>query len=141
MSPDKRIILYDGVCGLCNRFNRYVLKRDRNDQFRFASLQSSFAEDLLARHGQNAADLDTLYLVVEPDTPAERVLSKGPAITAILSDLGGASRSLSTLLRALPMGLLNWGYDLIVRHRYRVFGKYSACPLPEPGYKDKFIEI
>ena len=58
------IVLYDGVCGLCNRLTAFVLPRDRRARFRFVSLQSPFARDLLARHGRDARDLDTLYVLV-----------------------------------------------------------------------------
>jgi len=63
------ILLYDGVCGLCNRLNQFVLKRDPTGIFRFASLQSELAARILQRHGADATDLDTVYVVVNPDHP------------------------------------------------------------------------
>ncbi|MGD0759191.1 MAG: DUF393 domain-containing protein [Candidatus Sulfotelmatobacter sp.] len=69
------ILLYDGVCGLCNRLNQFVLRRDPAGIFRFASLQSALAIRILARHGADAADLDTVYVVVNPDQPDETPLS------------------------------------------------------------------
>ena len=62
-SASNPVVLYDGVCGLCNGLNQFLLKRDRHDRFRFASLQSEFAAALLKRHGVNSVDLDTFYLV------------------------------------------------------------------------------
>ena len=58
------ILLYDGVCGLCNRFVQFILRRDRDAVFRFAALQSAFAATILARHGANPSALDTVYVVV-----------------------------------------------------------------------------
>jgi len=83
------IILYDGVCGLCNRFVQFVLKRDHEDRFRFAALQSKFARDILERHQLNADALDTIYLVLDHRHPGERLLSKGDAVNAVLQELGG----------------------------------------------------
>jgi predicted DCC family thiol-disulfide oxidoreductase YuxK len=94
--PETRpIILYDGVCGLCNRFNQFVLKRDRKDLFRFAPLQSSFASGVLMRHGAEPRKLDTVYVVVDYDQPTERLLSKSHAILFALQQIGGTWRMVS----------------------------------------------
>src|ERR1700694_1435092 len=85
----QHLVLYDGVCGLCNRLNQFILKRDRLDRFRFAALQSSVGRDLLRRYQRNPNDLDTVYLVVDYDQPTERVLWKGRAVVFILRALGG----------------------------------------------------
>jgi predicted DCC family thiol-disulfide oxidoreductase YuxK len=119
------IILYDGVCGLCNRFVQFVLKRDRQGRFRLAALQSNFARDTLRRHGQ----------------PNERLLARNDAATAVLEELGGVWRTWAKLLDLLPKGFRDWRYNLVARNRYRIFGKHEACPLPDPKYKHKFIDV
>lgn len=134
------IILYDGVCGLCNRLNQLVLRRDPAGRFRFASLQSAFACTALARYGKDARDLDTLYVVVDHQAPAERLLSKSQAALHVLRQLGGVWR-LAGLLALLPGRLRDRGYDLVARHRYRLFGRYDACLIPRPEQVQRFIEV
>ena len=80
------VILYDGVCGLCNRLNQFVLKRDKQGRFRFAALQSEYAREVLKRHSFDASDLDTLYVLTDPGTPQERVRKMARA--AARSSLG-----------------------------------------------------
>src|SRR5712664_1559268 len=84
------IILYDGVCGLCNRVNQFVLRHDPEGMFRFASLQSVLAGRILARHGADPRDLDTVYVVVDYELPEEQLLPRSDAVIFILKQLGGA---------------------------------------------------
>jgi len=134
------IILYDGVCGLCNRLVQFVLKHDGRDLFRFASLQSSFARTVLVRHGFNADDLDTVYVVLDYDDAAERLLRKSDAVAYILHQLGGIWRLLAWF-RFIPRVIRDLVYDLIARLRYPVFGKYDSCPLPSPRDRAKFVDL
>jgi predicted DCC family thiol-disulfide oxidoreductase YuxK len=135
------IILYDGVCGLCNRFVRFVLKRDHHDRFRFASLQSPFAKTILARHGINSNELDTIYTVSDYDRPREKLATRSDAAIAILASQGDFWRGLGVALAILPKWLLDWGYGIIAHNRYRIFGKYEQCPLPEERYRHKFLDM
>ena len=134
------IILYDGVCGLCNRMNQFVLKRDRAGVFRFASLQSALAARILARHGANASDLDTVYVVVNPDLPDETLLARSDAVTYIARQLGGIWRLAGSIAHLLPRSIRDWGYRLVARHRYRIFGRFDACPLPTPEHRSRFLD-
>jgi predicted DCC family thiol-disulfide oxidoreductase YuxK len=136
-----QIILYDGVCGLCNRFVQSVLKRDHDDRFRFASLQSPFARTILARHGAALDELDTVYTVLNYDQPAEKLTSRSDAAIAILSELGDFWRGIGVASAILPKWLRDWAYGLIARNRYRIFGKYDQCPLPEERYRHKFLDM
>ena len=74
------LVLYDGVCGLCNRTVQFALKRDRRDLFRFAPLQGELAQGLLSRHGLSAKDLDTVYVVEDHSQPGEKVAKKSRAV-------------------------------------------------------------
>jgi len=134
------VILYDGLCGLCNRAVRLVLKRDRKGGFRFASLQSSAGREILARHGIEPNALDTFYVVRDFGLAGERVLSKSSAAVHVAARLGGVWQS-AALLRVLPSRVRDWVYDTIARHRYRMFGRYDTCPLPEARYRARFIDV
>jgi predicted DCC family thiol-disulfide oxidoreductase YuxK len=134
------VILYDGICGLCNRLVRFVLKRDSADRFRFASLQSDYAAQVLARHGVSPQQLDTMYVVLDLGLPDERLASRADAAIAVLNDLGGFWAFLGALLGTLPRWLRNWGYNRVARNRYRIFGKFDSCPLPEAKHRHKFLD-
>jgi len=134
------VILYDGLCGLCNRGVRFVLKRDRKGVFRFASLQSSAGREILARHGIAPAALDTFYVVRDFGLAGERVLSKSSAAIYTAARLGGIWKA-AAVLRVLPPRVRDLLYDTVARHRYRLFGRYDTCPLPEARYRDRFIDV
>jgi len=139
-SASNLIVLYDGVCGLCNRAVQFLLKRDRHDRLRFASLQSEFAAQLLQRHGLDNKDLDTVYVVLNQGDAGEALLAKGDAFLVFARELGGVW-NVARLGKIIPRPIRNWLYDFVARHRYRVFGKYDACILPDPRHKHKFIEV
>jgi predicted DCC family thiol-disulfide oxidoreductase YuxK len=133
------IVLYDGVCGLCNRLVQFLLRRDQQDRFRFASLQSEFAGALLKRHGKDARDLDTFYVAIDYGKPAERLLCRSDGILFVVTQLGGIWK-LAALGRVLPGALRDAFYNLVAQNRYRVFGKYESCMLPEPKHRRKFLD-
>jgi predicted DCC family thiol-disulfide oxidoreductase YuxK len=134
------IVLYDGVCGLCNRLNQFLLKRDRKDRLRFASLQSEFAQRVLRAHDLDAADLDTVYVVLNHGTAGETALARSDAIIHAVQQLGGIWKIIS-LGKLLPRSLKNAIYNVVARNRYRVFGKSDSCVLPEPRHRQKFIDV
>ena len=136
----RHLILYDGVCGLCNRFNTFVLRRDPDGLFLFASLQSPLAAKVLAKYGRDPSDLDTLYLVEDYDTPDEALREKAHGALTIVAGLRTPLR-LAALLRVLPAWLLNPFYALVVRNRYRVFGRSDTCPMPAPAHQARFLDV
>ena len=125
------VIFYDGVCGFCDRTVRFVLRRDPEGRFRFAPLQSAYAAAALARHGRDAGDLDSVALLLDPDTDRERLLARSDAVVAILQGLGGVWR-LAALVRWLPRRLRDAAYDAFAKRRYRWFGRFDQCPIPSP---------
>jgi predicted DCC family thiol-disulfide oxidoreductase YuxK len=135
------IILYDGVCGFCNRTVQFVLKRDSRDCFRFATLQSEFARRLLQKHGISSEQLESIVLVLDHGQPTERVEHRSTASITIFRELGRCWRMLANLLALVPRGLRDWGYDLVARYRYRIFGKYDTCPLPQASDRHKFPDV
>ena len=134
------IVLYDGICGLCNRLIQFLLKRDDQDRFRFAPLQSEFADSLLRRHGVSAIDLDTVYVVVDHGRATERLLARSDAMILVLRELGGIW-SAARLGMLVPRFIRNRLYDLVARNRYRIFGKHDSCMLPEKRYQHKFLDL
>ena len=135
------ILLYDGVCGLCNRLNQFVLRRDPQGIFRFASLQGALAARILTRHGKDPADLDTLYAVVNPDQPDEQLLSRSDAAIFVLKQLGGFWGILGFVLQFKPKFVRDWAYRLIARNRYRLFGRYETCQIPTPETRNRFLDV
>ena len=134
------IVLYDGVCGLCNRFVQFILRRDRKTIFRFASLQSPIAARILTRHGANPTDLDTVYLVVNHELPDEYLLSRSDAVLFVLCQLGRLWRAVASLLQLLPKFLRDPAYNAVARHRYRIFGRSDVCTLPRDADHTRFLD-
>ena len=133
------IVLYDGVCGLCNRLTQFLLRHDHKDRLRYASLQSNFAAVVLKRHGLDARDLDTVCVVLNYEETNEHVLARSDAILYLGRELGGIW-SLGSYGRILPHWLRDGLYKFVARNRYRVFGKYETCMLPEPQHRAKFLD-
>ena len=136
----KPIVLYDGVCGLCNRLVQFLLKRDTHDRFRFASLQSAFANQLLTHYGRDPHDLDTVYVVKDYGGPSQSLLARSDAILYLLWRLGGLWK-VAKAGRVLPGALRDAVYQMVASNRYRVFGKYDSCLLPEPRDRAKFLDL
>lgn len=141
MADANPIVLYDGVCGLCNRSVQFLLKHDKQARFRFASLQSDFAEKVLGRHGLDPKDLDTVHVVENYDHPGERVLQRSDAILRAGRELGGFWSAASSVARIVPRPLRDLVYRFVATNRYRVFGKYDTCMLPDPNQRSRFLDI
>ena len=133
------IVLYDGVCGLCNKLVQFLLKRDKTDQLRYASLQSDFAEKILVRHGLNSKDLDTVCVVLDYEEAGERVLTRSTAIIEVINNLGGIWK-LIVIGKIIPRPVRDVAYESVARNRYRMFGKFETCMLPEPRHRKKFLD-
>jgi predicted DCC family thiol-disulfide oxidoreductase YuxK len=114
------------------------LKHDKRDYFRFAALQSDLASTTLRRHNRDSHDLDTVYVVVDYQQPAERLLARSDAILFLLKHLGGVWKLLA-IGKILPRTIRDGLYGLVARNRYRVFGKYEACLLPDPQHRGRFL--
>lgn len=134
------LLLYDGVCGLCDRVVRFVVARDLEQRFVYASLQSPLAARLLASYGKRAGDLDTVYVVRDYGGVDETLLAKGRAALYVLRVLGGPWR-FSGVFAVLPDALLNAGYDFVARRRYRIFGRADVCLLPPAEHRARFVDL
>ena len=135
METSKKIILFDGVCNLCNGFVQFVIKRDKNDVFRYASLQSEIGEQLISERGIDTKTIDSVILI----EPGVAYYLKSDAALQIGRELKGY-RTLSRVLILIPRGLRNIVYDLIARYRYAWFGKKDQCMTPTPDLRAKFLD-
>ncbi len=124
------MILFDGVCHLCNGFVQFVLKRDQGGYFGFAPLQSAFA---VARLG--AVQLDSIVVV-----EGGEVFHAEAAALRVLARLSAPWPAIARIAGVLPRPLLAWGYRLVARHRYQWFGREDQCMLPLPEWKGRFLE-
>jgi len=138
-SSSQTLVLYDGVCGLCNRLVAFLLRHDRRNQFRFAPLQREFAQALLRRYNLDQNDLDTVVVLADFQRPAERALTRSEAALWAIARLGGIWR-LFAIAKLVPLSLREGLYRFIAQRRYRIFGKYDQCPLPRPEDRDKFLD-
>ncbi len=132
------MVLFDGVCVLCDSSVRWLLDADRQKRLSFAPLQGETAREVLRRHPDVTGDLSTVLYVRDFGGPAETIHQRSGAAAAILRDLGGRYRLLACF-RLLPRPLRDAIYDWIAAHRYRWFGKLDACRLPEKGDELRFL--
>jgi predicted DCC family thiol-disulfide oxidoreductase YuxK len=129
------VVFYDGVCGLCDRSVQFILRHDRAGLFRFATLQSEFARRILEQHGRDPGDLDTMYMLHD-----QQLLANSVAVLGVLRGLGGAWAALSSILGVLPRAVRDRVYAVIVRNRYRWFGRADQCIVPAPETRDRFLD-
>lgn len=134
------LLLFDGVCGLCHGVVRFLVRRDRAARLRFAPLESGLGQEVLERVGL-AGFRDGVVLVTGALTAAERVFVRSDAVAQAVELLGGGWRLLGWTLRLVPKALREFGYGVVARIRYRVFGRFSVCPLPGPGERGRLLGI
>ncbi|MEE2802003.1 MULTISPECIES: thiol-disulfide oxidoreductase DCC family protein [Nonlabens] len=130
---DKKIILFDGVCNLCNGAVVFIIKRDKKDVFRFAALQSEIGEKLLRKHQIDPEKTDSIILVDD-----NNAFAKAGAALRIAQQLSGLWPALA-ILRIVPRFISNAVYDWIASNRYQWFGKKESCMIPTPELKAKFL--
>lgn len=126
------LIYYDGLCGLCDRFVRFVVARDRAGRYRFAPLRGETAR---ARLGSLLDPESSQTVILEDDG---RLRVRSDAALAIVAGLGGAWRA-AALLRVIPRPLRDAIYDWIARHRFRWFGRRDECRVPGPDERNRFL--
>ena len=132
------VIFYDGVCGLCDRLVRFVLRHDQRGFFRFAALQGHFAAKALAHHGKDAAQLEAMCVIAGEKSRPEELLCKSDAAIFVLRQLNWPWKA-AVLLKIVPRGLRDRVYDWIARRRYRIFGKLEQCAIPSAPERERFI--
>jgi len=136
----RHLLLYDGVCGLCDHLVQFVLARDQQGIFDFAPLQSATGRAAVAREGGDPDALTSFYVVRDYRTPQAQSLVKGRAALFVGNALGWPWRAVA-LFGVLPTAVLDFGYDLVARYRYRVFGRFDQCMLPRPEQRRRFVDF
>ena len=130
----KAIILYDGPCVLCNAWVNRLCKWDKNDRLRFATLDSKTGQDFFKENKIDPKKLESVVFWI----PKHSFALGAQATFELFKTLGGGFRVIS-FLRILPKFITKGVYRIIARNRYRWFGKFDACPLPNTKYTHKFL--
>ena len=134
LPKNKKIILFDGVCNLCDSMVNYIIKKDKKDVFRFVAQQSDLGQEILKHIGVNPADIDSIILY----EPGIAYHYKSSAAIEIAKHLGGVF-NLGIVFKIIPSSLRNPIYDYIARNRYKWYGKKDNCMIPTPELKAKFL--
>lgn len=138
VSDTGAVIVFDGVCVLCNGWVRFLLRHDRRRRYRFAAMQGEAGRALLARHGLDPDD-PVSFLLVEYDMgTSPRVSTDTTAIRRVLAGLGGFWR-VAHLAALLPGFVRDPLYRLFARNRYRLFGRHDACMVPNEETRARFL--
>ncbi|WP_456424654.1 thiol-disulfide oxidoreductase DCC family protein [Lutibacter sp.] len=131
---NKLIILFDGVCNLCNSSVNFIIKHDTKEQFLFASLQSDAAKEILLQFSTKKLTVDSIMLI-----EGKNIYEKSSAILQISKHLNSGYKVLYGFI-IIPKFIRDWVYDIIAKNRYKWFGKKEKCMIPTPEIKNRFIE-
>lgn len=133
MQTEKRIILFDGVCNLCNNAVQFVIKHDPSNKFMFASLQSSKGQSLLEQYSLPQQGFDSFVLIQN-----EKVFLKSTAALQVAKQLSGPIKLLYGFI-IVPAFIRNAVYAFVAKNRYKWFGKKDSCMIPSASLKAKFL--
>ena len=134
----RRIVLYDGLCGMCDAVVQLLLRHDHKDAFRFAPQQGEAARQVLGRHALDSATMETICVIENYNSPEEAVYTRSDAALRIAEGLGGIW-TLMLAARLLPRSFRDACYDFVARNRYRIFGRRTECRLPREEDKHRFL--
>lgn len=135
LPKNKKIILFDGVCNLCDSLLQFVIRHDKKDVFRFVALQSTLGQEIVNHIGIQNKNIDSIILYV----PGVAYYYKSSAALEIARELGGFFH-LGTIFKIIPTVLRNHIYDYVAKNRYSWYGKKASCMIPTPELKSKFLE-
>lgn len=130
---DKSLILFDGVCNLCNASVRFIIKRDKSNKFQFANLQSEFAIKKLKEF--KLSELPDSVVLID----GQNIYFKSDAVFEIIRSFSKLWHIL-LIFKILPKGSRDFLYEIIAKYRYKIFGKKSVCQIPDKSISGKFIE-
>jgi len=130
---DKTILLFDGICNLCNGWVQFVLKRNKSESIIFGSLQSVSGQELLKTHNLSQTQFDTLIVINQG-----KVYKKSQAVFILIKQLD-FPWPVFAVFKIIPRFLSDKIYDLVARYRYNIFGKMDQCMIPKENVKDRFL--
>ena len=133
MDP-RPVVLFDGVCNLCNRSVQFILKKDKKKQFRFASLQGKTGQAILQRFDLPMDHFNTILLL-----DGEKLYTHSTGTLKIAKRLSGAWKLLYGFI-IIPRFIRDLVYNLVARNRYKWFGKKDSCMIPLPEWKERFLD-
>lgn len=136
-SENNPLLLYDGVCGFCNKSVQMILAKDKRGTMRFAPLQSKLGKEIVERH--HLENIDSVVFV-DRASGKEKIAVRSSAALKISDYLGGWWR-LFVVFKIVPRPLRDFFYDLFAKYRYRLFGKHESCLLPAPEVRARFIDM
>lgn len=132
---NKKLILFDGVCNLCNASVQFAVKHDKSNLFLFTALQSNVGQNIIEHYNIDTSKIDSILLY----TPNKGIHYKSTAALKVASQLGFPINLMIVFL-IVPNFIRNWVYDYIAKNRYKWYGKKEACMIPTPELKSKFLE-
>ena len=132
---NKKIILFDGVCNLCDSAVQFIIKHDKKDVFRFVALQSDLGQEIVKHVGIDTKKVDSIILF----EPGVAYYYKSSAAITIAKYLGGIFY-FAAILKVLPTKFRNGVYDYIAKNRYKWYGKKESCMIPTKEIQAKFLE-
>ena len=130
----KKIVLFDGICNLCNASVQFIIEHDKKNAFQFSSLQSDFGQEILSKNHLNTTDFDSVLLVDN-----NQIFDRSDAALRIAKELDFPIRLLSVFL-IIPKPIRDSFYSIIAKNRYKWFGKKESCWIPTAELKSKFID-
>lgn len=133
-APHNHIILFDGVCNLCNKSVQFVIKKDKQAKFKFAALQSEAGRQLLKEYNRSQNNFTTIIYIRN-----NKIYTRSSAALHILKDLGGIWQLCYPFI-VIPPFIRNPVYNIIAQNRYKLFGKQDSCMIPTPDLKNRFLE-
>jgi predicted DCC family thiol-disulfide oxidoreductase YuxK len=133
------VLLYDGVCGLCNKSVQTIINHDRRGTLRFAALQSDYGQAATLRHPELKKVDSVVFLETLNASGEERAYTRSTAALKVASYLGGIWK-IFLIAYIIPRPLRDVLYDLIARYRYKMFGKYDTCMLPPASVRARFLD-
>jgi predicted DCC family thiol-disulfide oxidoreductase YuxK len=133
MKTSGPILLFDGICNLCNALVKFVIRRDKNARIRFASLQSAAGQSLMSGAGLSPESIDTVIYFTD-----KKYRLRSSAVLYLLRDLGGAWQLFFVFI-IIPPFIRDFFYNLIARGRYRIFGRRETCMIPSKDIESRFI--
>ena len=133
MNKIHNILLFDGVCNLCNGFVQFVIKRDKNDKIKFASLQSEIGQKLLLQHQLPLNQFQSFVYIKN-----NKFILKSTAALTLMKDIGGIWQLFYAFI-IVPKCIRDYVYSFVAKNRYKWFGKQNACMIPTKELMNKFL--